>query len=337
MLTLTEQNREKFKIFFKRPLLGMEGLKFAAGVGRPFEEYEDHVSRLHLENIGAVPEQASNEVRKKFATCPEKLGTELLFFVLSYIRATSLLLNFGALPVFRYGIVIPISLGGALSGMVCGCCTDKTTGLQFNKEKNEFEGEHCKERVKNMAFAIRNSIFVQSVDVIEANIRADYDVHDWLKVSKNWSEKALRIKVELFWGRRQNVKPIATLFAAHFEFNVADVKCMKAYFDLLEKKTGCGPFTMDEVTDSQDKVLRHTALCGDVSDLGEETDDTKSRRAAIKEVVKENQVNCEGCNLVSLKQLLKRCGKCKTAYYCSEQCQKKCWVEHKYTCRPLCK
>lgn len=39
---------------------------------------------------------------------------------------------------------------------------------------------------------------------------------------------------------------------------------------------------------------------------------------------------CETCKEV--KEGMKVCSKCKSAYYCSYECQKKAWPEHKITC-----
>jgi len=66
------------------------------------------------------------------------------------------------------------------------------------------------------------------------------------------------------------------------------------------------------------------------------TDDAPVTKSVTDDVVmsnkdeKSNQVTCANCGSTSTKF---RCGRCKTAFYCSTDCQKSHWDNH----RPCCK
>jgi hypothetical protein len=45
-----------------------------------------------------------------------------------------------------------------------------------------------------------------------------------------------------------------------------------------------------------------------------------------------NKNSCSYCDKISENEALKKCGKCMTAKYCSKECQKRDWEEHKTLC-----
>lgn len=46
---------------------------------------------------------------------------------------------------------------------------------------------------------------------------------------------------------------------------------------------------------------------------------------------------CEGCNIMIARSAALRCGVCRVAYYCSNNCQKTHWSHHNKTCRKIIK
>ncbi|KAI0350224.1 hypothetical protein OH77DRAFT_1413503 [Trametes cingulata] len=43
-----------------------------------------------------------------------------------------------------------------------------------------------------------------------------------------------------------------------------------------------------------------------------------------------HELRCHHCRNVKSEQALKRCAACRVVMYCSKECQKKAWPEHKY-------
>ncbi|KAK9893964.1 hypothetical protein P389DRAFT_111061 [Cystobasidium minutum MCA 4210] len=44
---------------------------------------------------------------------------------------------------------------------------------------------------------------------------------------------------------------------------------------------------------------------------------------------------CDGCGLRSESKRLRRCGRCKAKWYCSQRCQREDWHAHQYCCSRL--
>ena len=55
-----------------------------------------------------------------------------------------------------------------------------------------------------------------------------------------------------------------------------------------------------------------------------------------KELKKISLQMCHGCDIQKTSSEFKKCSNCKMAYYCSSECQKKDWKEHKPQCYEIC-
>ena len=55
-----------------------------------------------------------------------------------------------------------------------------------------------------------------------------------------------------------------------------------------------------------------------------------------KEIKQKIQTFCGGCNVLKHCTELSKCGNCNCAYYCSAECQKNHWKEHKAQCYEIC-
>ena len=54
--------------------------------------------------------------------------------------------------------------------------------------------------------------------------------------------------------------------------------------------------------------------------------------ALVVKRVKKNLQHCDWCGAGSLK--MPKCGNCRLVYYCSDDCQKAAWTQHKVVCVP---
>jgi hypothetical protein len=72
------------------------------------------------------------------------------------------------------------------------------------------------------------------------------------------------------------------------------------------------------------------------SDFGRVWDEFKKIHNVSNEVEDEVEcTRCLGCNALDKDKIFKKCGRCKLAFFCSKECQKKTWKTHKFDCRPV--
>jgi hypothetical protein len=84
------------------------------------------------------------------------------------------------------------------------------------------------------------------------------------------------------------------------------------------------------------KFLKHPARCMDpYDDLRDfETEDIEATRM-LRKLSEELKSCCTNCSKEAGNQSLARCSGCKSAYYCSTECQKQGWGHHKEICKKL--
>lgn len=91
----------------------------------------------------------------------------------------------------------------------------------------------------------------------------------------------------------------------------------------FNKKTGLGPLDLVNPTSAIFELCMNLAYAQDVN-LKEE-----NKRAQIAQEPKVN--SCAKCSKFPCDEY---CSRCKTVYYCSADCQKKHWPQHKQVCKP---
>jgi hypothetical protein len=125
------------------------------------------------------------------------------------------------------------------------------------------------------------------------------------------------------------------LFNFHSGENMTILLCSKSCTDQFVFPMACGCVICDKMcTDAHWFVnMKFINLGGWMSMKACCSEDCKNRILSEQTDEIGFQYVCWACKKPSKTQI-KRCGRCRIAYYCDQECQKKHWLEHKKTCTP---